>query len=783
VQLLTFLCLVAPGPGRAAELDVAAARADGAAAMDLFERGAYSEAAVHFERLLAAARELGDRRIEGVALTYLGQSLLLDRRHAPAARWLEEALPIVNSLKDRAGEIIVTAGLATAEFSLGRYADARRGFLQLLGLARAANDSASIAYAELGLGQVADALGDPVVARRHFETALAGARRVQDQRVEGRALAGLGLVDQTQGDLASAEDKLRRSLALARATRDAEGEINALGNLGTVLSWAGRQREATRTFEDSLRKARQRHDRQAISDAQIGIGLAAERAGNGAAAIRAYQQALDAARATGYLPGQVAALTDLGGALAELGRWSEARAPLFEAISLADRMREQDLEDLNRVRFFETQLTSYRLLRDVLTHSDNAGAALEMAERGRGQALRVQLAKRGDAATEQALRGPAPLSLSAIRRLAVEGKQTLIEYSIDHRRRELLIWVVQPDGVVSLRRSSLRESLPKIVLLARSALGADGLDRSARARGLVVVADTAPGVDELTSRLRELHRLLIEPVVDLLPRDPDQPVTLVPDAELYLVPFPALPDTAGRALIERHELSLVPSLDVLRLLGSRQTASSPRVARDVLVVGNPLMPAVALTQEAAPSILPSLPGTEREALAIAKLAGARPLLGAQATKAAFLRRAAGARLVHVASHGLLDDFGDGIPGAIALAPAPGDDGLLTAGQIAALRWRAELVVLSACDSGRGRISADGVVGLVRSVLIAGANSALVSLWQVPDDPTADLMTIFYRQFLRGERRARALRIAMLATRAKYPHVANWAAFVLVGTHE
>jgi CHAT domain-containing protein len=137
--------------------------------------------------------------------------------------------------------------------------------------------------------------------------------------------------------------------------------------------------------------------------------------------------------------------------------------------------------------------------------------------------------------------------------------------------------------------------------------------------------------------------------------------------------------------------------------------------------------------------------------------------------------------VHLATHGFFDGGGElGVPGEIALTPSGGDNGWLTAGEILQMKLNAELVVLSACNTGRGEITGDGVVGLSRSLISAGVPSVIVSLWEVPDDPTALLMKEFYRHFLQSTEKAQALRQAMLATKQQYPEPGNWAAFTLIG---
>jgi CHAT domain-containing protein len=140
-----------------------------------------------------------------------------------------------------------------------------------------------------------------------------------------------------------------------------------------------------------------------------------------------------------------------------------------------------------------------------------------------------------------------------------------------------------------------------------------------------------------------------------------------------------------------------------------------------------------------------------------------------------------AKIIHFATHGLLETITGEVPGALALAPSSSDAGWLSASEIGQLKLQADLVVLSACDTGRGRITGDGVIGLSRSFLAAGVPDVVVSLWQVPDEPTRSLMVNFYQHLQTGKsNRAQALRQAMLAQIKQTPDPVDWAAFTLVG---
>jgi CHAT domain-containing protein len=255
-----------------------------------------------------------------------------------------------------------------------------------------------------------------------------------------------------------------------------------------------------------------------------------------------------------------------------------------------------------------------------------------------------------------------------------------------------------------------------------------------------------------------------------LPTDPNDRVIFLPQGPLFLVPFAALQDAQGKYLIEQHAISTAPSIQTLELTHAQTKRPTTSKA---LVVGDPTMPIVEGEQ------LTALPGARQEAIDVAKILNTLPLIGDQGTKAAVLEQMQTASIIHLATHGLLDAIGE-IPGAVALAPQRQDSGLLTSSDIFDLKLKADLVVLSACDTGRGDIKGDGVIGLSRSFMAAGVPSIIVSLWAVNDRATNVLMNNFYKNLKVNPNKAQALRQAMLATMQEYPSPSDWAAFTLIG---
>ena len=396
-----------------------------------------------------------------------------------------------------------------------------------------------------------------------------------------------------------------------------------------------------------------------------------------------------------------------------------------------------------------------------------------------------------------------PPSIEQLKQIAQSQQATIVEYSFvsdstyfhgsrqnnsarnvfPGEKQTLLIWVVKPTGEIQSQAIDLKAKNIDLEQLVTNTRQTMGLGRSLAISAKPGVDATAPrnanGI-QAAEQLKQLHQLLIDPIAQLLPTNPEEQVIIVPHEELFLVPFAALIDSGDKYLIEKHTITTSPSIEALAL--TRQQKQQTQKNNKALVVGNPTMPSIPQPNDQPPAQLADLPGAGAEGKEVAQLLNTQLLTGDIATRDKVLDELPNAQYIHLATHGLLDDYtGFGIPGTIALAPTEQDNGFLSASVIQELDLSAELAVLSACDTGRGDISGDGVVGLSRSLIIAGVPSVVVSLWAVPDAPTKDLMVQFYSNFTTGRlNKAQALRQAMLTVKQTNPDPINWAAFTLVG---
>ena len=675
-----------------------------------------------------------------------------------------ESLALFSAL-DRASDMATVLGnLGVIETTLGQYDEAVHYYEQSLQIAQAMNDPIRIGYIFNNLGTVYHAQQQLEQAIAHYQQSLVIAQNHQQSMLEGEVLTNLGLAYDDLADYERAITYHQQSLAIAQATGNRRAEAIALNNWGHALFNAG----------DLLQ-----------AEAQI----------------RAAVTVLDALR-----PGLEDAAT------VSLFDTQALTYNLLQQVLVAQDKFEEALEvaEQGRSRAFVS------LLNQRLQNSPASDQTLPLDSKG--------------------------LAIEQIRHIAQEQDATLVEYTIvpadsfkaqgklRGQAARIFIWVVKPTGDLLFHQVDLESeaialgdlSFTDLVTTARQRLRGGGtadeatqpppeteapfqlgdrvrrydepltwrpytiesVDGEAETVTLshpefvlpypVPIAEIYR-VEDFRPRQRSLQKLydaLIAPIADDLPTNPDDRVIVIPHEQLFVIPFPALQDAEGHYLIEQHTLLTAPAIEVLALTQKRhaQINAPETPSAEGLIVGNP---------SPMPRSLASLPHAEAEAEAIAQLLQANAITGASATETAIKQRLADAPLIHLATHGFFNETHP-LQGAIALATSTTEeDGFLTAEEILDFPLKAEMVVLSACDTGRGRITGDGVIGLSRSFIAAGASRVLVSLWQVPDEATAQLMVEFYR-YRQQLDDAQALRQSMLTAMQTQPNPYNWAAFTLVG---
>jgi CHAT domain-containing protein len=484
------------------------------------------------------------------------------------------------------------------------------------------------------------------------------------------------------------------------------------------------------------------------------------------------------------------ALSERGGIAEKEGKTDEAIEFYRRAIEIIERQRASLATEAGKIGFVGDKQATYERLVALLVKQSRPADAFEYVERSKARALVDMLASKKDLASSAA-------DPEAVRKILAKLDAADITARAQHgnsadpsrtgaRLLEAVKREVQqtaPDvsslvTVTSAPLAELRASLGNEVLveyyyqgkdLYAFLLAADGI------RGFHLDANgLAEEVQELRHALhdlrspawevaaRALHRRLWEPLSSAIGgRD----VIVVPHGALHYLPFAALRSEQGRLLIDDYSLRFLPSASVLKFL----RPSAQRAAQLLLAFGNPDL--------GDPSL--DLKFAEEEARAVARLsAESRLLVRKEASKSNFKRAAPVFSRIHFATHGKFQ-ADDPLRSGLFLAK-DGDDGVLSVGELYSMRINADLVTLSACETGLGKIAnGDDVVGLTRGFLYAGTRSIVASLWSVDDKATAGLMQAFYEALPKMSKQ-QALRQAQLATRASFPHPFFWAAFQLTG---
>ena len=378
-------------------------------------------------------------------------------------------------------------------------------------------------------------------------------------------------------------------------------------------------------------------------------------------------------------------------------------------------------------------------------------------------------------------------------------EETTYDTYIDHpsnalftafEEEEFIVWVIQEGRDVTLRRTIISDDqsghlstfFHSLVKAAFDETGAGAgvqcedrsLDEQAGELAVERSDPTHPRCLHLYfNALKTLYELVISPIEDLIY---GEELIIVPEGPLWMAPFAAFVDSNSHYLSELFRFRVIPSLTSLKLI--TESPEDYHCKSGALLVGDPWV------QEVVCYKIAQLPFAREEVEMIGRILDTVPLTGTDATKEEVLTRLSSVALVHIAAHGSMEN------GEIALAPnrtrasqiPKKDDYLLTMRDVMSVNLRARLVVLSCCHSGRGEIKSEGVVGIARAFLGAGARSVLVALWAIDDDATLEFMKIFYQHLARGNRASEALKQAMESLResTRFCAVKHWAPFVLIG---
>ncbi|MFT4605442.1 MAG: CHAT domain-containing protein/tetratricopeptide (TPR) repeat protein [Rhodothermales bacterium] len=745
-----------------------------------------------YERSIRAHELADDQRRLAVSERNLGVLISYMGLHSEALPHLFRARAIHEARGERADVGPVVNWLGVVYRRLGDYDRAVEAYQESIALAREMEDGESLGWAYNNLGVVLAYADRYERATTYYDRALAQFR--EEDLAEGILDATLNIAD-SYYELESygqAEEFGRRALALADSLGDPTREGRALGTLANVFARTERVAESDSAFAELTRLARF----TGMTELEWGAllhraSLEAER-GEQENALRDYEQAFVAMERTrtaqltdedktGYLAQQRYAFEEYIHYLGQLHESDPGGGHLARGFEFAERGKARAFLDLLAEAIAEV---GTGVDADLLARQDSllrvmAAYQPQGSEDGEDLAARVDSLERAydllrreirTSNPEYAeLRDPTTATLADVQRSLLDEDSALLEYSVGDSSSTL--WVVTSGGAEMFSLPD-RPQIQESVELLRFAL-ADPDRRDAA---------------EYAQLARGVYDLILKPAEEVLAGLGH--LIIVPDDVLHYVPFEALVTESGldstysdlAYLIDRVAVSYAPSASVLLQLRGRDRAAGAKDRKQLLAFGDP--------EFRTESSLARLPWSGEEVRVISDLFESDQtdvfLAGAATEQSA--KRAldlSGYRYVHFATHGLINEGRPDFSGlALAADGAEDEDGFLQAAEVFNLHIDADLVILSACETGLGRlVRGEGLVGLTRAFMYAGTPSMVVSLWSVADQSTADLMGRLYTRLSLEDSKDTALRDAKREMIADgiYAHPFHWAPFVLTGS--
>ena len=742
--------------------------------------GDLREAIEYHEKHLKTAIELGDRAGEGRAYGNLGNSYLSLGDFRKAIEYHERCLKIAREIGDRVGEGTAYGNLGSAYHSVGDFRKAIQYHENLLKIAIETGDRAGEVRAYGNLGIALHSLGEFRKAIEYHEKDLHIAIEIGNRDGEGKTYGNLGEAYFSLGDFEKSIEYLKKGVNIAIQIGNRAGEGQAYGGFGNAYFSLGDFQKAIEYHKKELNIAIEIGNQAGELRAYGNLGNALHSLGDFRKAIEYHEKTLKTAINIGDRHGEGISHHNIGNGYVSLGQFENAVQSYFSALEAFNALRSL-LKSVDgwKIKFREGYENTYIALCSSLLRIGKTDEALVTAEQGRAQTLSENLFIRYKLAPT--LSASSFDSKEIITRFLTEVSAQIIFLGIEGFK--INIWFLSRGKKVAFRQGRLEcditEKYP-IRTLIQTALEKIGAEFRVRCEDRTfdeldndcplsreVLGEVKRSCQSSDNPFKPFYDAVIGPIVDLLGSQDD---------ELVIVSEGALCFTPWAAVIESIKIRTVPSLTSYKLISSVPEGYHKKTG--ALLVGNPC-----LNQLKKPP--PDLPCAQEEAEMIATILNTRPLTGRQATKAEVMKQMSSVGLIHIAAHG------NKRTGKIALSPNPGwtsqfpkeDDFILKMSDVQTANLRARLVVLSCCHSGRGRIlKGEGVVGIARAFLTAGARSVLVSLWAIDDEATMVFMKSFYQHLKEGKAASAAVYQAMkfLRESKEYFAMRYWAPFQLIG---
>ena len=718
-----------------------------------------------------------------------------DSKMFDAVQSYKTALLVSTNMRDK---LSAHTSLGNLYQSLGENTSAVEEYEKSVQVAEELNDMVTLGWAHGNIGNAYLGLHQRDKALHHLQLSLELAiQHEQTPQAIGRVYNNLGTAFQALSELDKAQEYYDLSLSQAIYGNDLYGQARVYGNIGNLLMLHKQFERAVPHYTEVLRLSRESsttvtayHNRGcAYYEWGENKKKALVSSVKSSVTIIFYIHGIELPQSEQeHLP---PALTH-----SITKYYKQGTLDLLEVV----KHHESTLETIKgsskglslSVSLFETNSRTFHRLQDCYVNlgDKNWLQALVRAEQCRARTLGEMMLIKKHWALKQPLH--APLDLQQIQSIVMNQGAPVLYLSYTGAR--LLLWLLLPqDDALSM--SMIEVPLEDDQFEGKSfdyhmryQLSEEMVEKSLEMYKPFDYKDIS------NKPVETLHDIIGQPMKKLLylvqgkcpSSSCTQDIVVIPDSYTNLLPMTCLIDRANRGFLgDKYIFRIMPSLLTMGILDQLPpvTVTVPIDGNNMCIVGNPTIPIFNYKGET--WNLGKLPYAKKEAEAIAHILNASPILHEQATKSAVSMRMMNAKVIHLATHG------SAAAGFLALAGMPSSHSehtdesrniLLYPDEVETLALSPALVVLSSCDSGRGTLKADGIQGMARAFLLAGAQAVLTTLWRVPDESAYVFMEFFYQYLVDGFKASHALHKATLSLRcfSKYSQYIHWSGYQLTG---
>lgn len=789
---------------------------------------------------LAVSEELGDKSLTARIANNLGIVYVLQGRHERALEFYLKSQALDEAGNDKTHLALVFMNLSQIYVEQGRYGQALECLQKSVRINEeigSAADKEGIAVQLNNIALVYRRQGRYEQALEYYRKSLKLFEEINDQGRIATSQNNIGVVYKSEGQYEQALAWFQKCLKVFEAFQDKGGAAMTLNNIGDVYRRQRRFDLALEPLRQSLRLREESGNRVGIARTLNNLSLLYRDQGSYAEMLEVSRRAARLAEESNAPEDLWVAQENMGRALRELKQPAEARQSFLASIATIESLRYQVAGGGQQQQsFLENKLAPWLGLIDLLVAQQQAAEALTLAEQSKARVL-LDVLQTGRPSLRKSLTPPEQKDEEEQRRRLVtlnsqlttelrrnqpalarvnELKASLVKARLEYEALETNLYVAHPELKVQRGEAPVikTEELAALLPDARSALleyvVADHQTHlfvittvAGKTEAEVKVYTLPIKRAELTGQIEafrqqlagrdlgfraaaaKLYDLLLKPAQAQLKGKTN--LLIVPDDKLWELPFQALRTNANRFLLEEVALAYAPSLTVLREMTKRRKPNV-QAGATLLALGNPALDAATIERAALTlrdGKLAPLPAAEAEVKVLRPLYPRNKIyIGAEAREDRVKAEAATMRILHFATHGVLNNATPMYSHLLLTPGTANEDGLLEAWELMQMDLQADLAVLSACETARGKFGAgEGMIGLSWALFVAGVPSTVVSQWKVESASTRDLMWQFHRGLQTGKaNKAEALRRAALSL-LKQPatsHPFYWAGFVLVG---